>query len=715
MFASISPVQGRRAAAIAGGCMLLLLAGCGGGMSYSGGAASAGNTMPGGATGSSMPAPAGDMSGTTGAAMGAGTCNAASCGSALITLTDAKGDFLSYIVSLTSLQLQTADGTTVETIPATTKVDFAQLVDLAEVLSAGQIPAAEYVSAKLTIDYTNAEITADDGTGTPVELKPVDSSGAAITGPLTVNVQLDKARHLRITSGQIGRLALDFNLGVSNVVDLTADTVTVAPTLVASLAPPDVKPIRVRGSLGTVSTDQDTFVVDVLPFHDEDSTTGVVTVHVDGATTYEIDGKAYTGDAGIAALGAASSGIKIAAFGTLQSGVQPTFTAKSILAGTSLESPREDRISGTVVARNQMTLTVRAATWSGSDGDFDFERQDATVTVGPGTAVTEEGHAGAFSVADISVGQRIEASGTASKASGGSVSLDATAGQVRLDVTAASGIVTHLANGSLTFNLQSLGGLPASVFDFLGTGSSAASDADPAAYLVDTGALTQPDSLLNSPAQVLGFVTGFGMAPPDFAAETLVTAPSVEAELQIRFDRSGSTMAFIGLAPASASLVIDLSSIANHGGDDGGDGNVAPIVHDESGGNNGGGNDGGGNEGGDHGSSGGNNDGNNGNNAGGNGDGDGPFIEIGPQRIDVRQLATLIIVADGGQSADPVFTLGHAGSRLNVNFSVFSDFVAQLANDLASRSAVVALTASGRFDAASGTFTATHIAVLLTD
>src|SRR6185437_9546024 len=182
----------------------LLLAGCGGGMSYSGGAASAGNTMPGGATGSSMPAPAGDMSGTTGAAMGAGTCNAASCGSALITLTDAKGDFLSYIVSLTSLQLQTADGTTVETIPATTKVDFAQLVDLAEVLSAGQIPAAEYVSAKLTIDYTNAEITADDGPGTPVELKPVDSSGAAITGPLTVNVQLDKARHLRITSGQIG-------------------------------------------------------------------------------------------------------------------------------------------------------------------------------------------------------------------------------------------------------------------------------------------------------------------------------------------------------------------------------------------------------------------------------------------------------------------------------------------------------------------------------
>src|SRR6185312_2748039 len=268
MIASISPIHGRRWAAVTSSCILLLLQACGGGMGYGGSSTTMTNMPP----PPSASAPDGAM-GTT--------CSSMSCGSAMVTITDAKGDFLSYIVSLTSLQLQTADGTTVETIPATTKVDFAQLVDLAEVLSAGQIPAAEYVSAKLTIDYTNAEITADDGTGTPVELKPVDSSGAALTGPLTVNVQLDNARHLRIASGQIGRLALDFNLGVSNVVDLTTDTVTVAPTLVASVAPPDVKPIRVRGSLGGVSAEQDQFSVDVLPFHDEDSTAGVVTVHVD--------------------------------------------------------------------------------------------------------------------------------------------------------------------------------------------------------------------------------------------------------------------------------------------------------------------------------------------------------------------------------------------------------------------------------------------------
>jgi len=40
------------------------------------------------------------------------------------------------------------------------------------------------VGATLTLDYTAANITADDGTGAAVALKPVDATGAALTGPL---------------------------------------------------------------------------------------------------------------------------------------------------------------------------------------------------------------------------------------------------------------------------------------------------------------------------------------------------------------------------------------------------------------------------------------------------------------------------------------------------------------------------------------------------
>ena len=663
----------------------------------------------------------------------------------MVTMTDAKGDFLSYIVSVTSLQLQTANGTSVETIPATTKVDFAQLVDLSEVLSAGQIPPGEYVSAKLTIDYTNAQITADDGTGNPVALSPVDASGTPITSPLTVTVQLDNAHHLQITAAQIARLALDFNLGVSNVVDLTADTVTVAPTLVASVAPADVKPVRVRGALGTVTVSGNDFVVDVMPFHDESGTTGQVTVNVGATTTYQINGTAYSGDAGIAALAAVASGTKVAAFGTVQGADQSAFMATAVLAGTSLEAAGQDRISGTVIARSQNALTIRDATWSGSDGDFDFERKDATVMIGPATVVTEQGHAGSFTISDVSVGQNIDASGAASKASDGSVTLDASVGQVNLDITRASGTVMQLADGSLTLDLQALGGLPATVFDFSGTGPSAAKDASAAAYVVDTGTLTQSSLSLNSPAQALGFVTGFGAAPPDFTADTLVTAPSVQAQLQLRFGRHGSIDAFSGLSASSTALVIDLSALStsgdgnsNGGGDNGGDGSAAPgtTVHDQG---PGGGNDGNGDQGGsggggngDQGGSGGGGSGDQGGSGGGNGDqggsgggnsgsgggdddGNGPFIQMGPQRLDVRQLASLSIAPDTSAGGD-AFTIGHATGMRNDNFSSFSDFIVQLSSDLASGdTAVIALTASGHFDASSGTFTASNIAVLVSD
>ena len=248
------------------------------------------------------------------------------------------------------MKLQTAAGASVETIPAVTKVDFAQLVDLTEVISAGQIPAAEYVSATLTLDYAGANITADDGTGVAVMLKPVDANGAALTGPVTVSIELDNANHLRITPGRAGRLAFDFNLAASNTVDLTAATVAVSPTLVASVVPVDNKRLRVRGQFVSASTTANDFVLDVLPFHDDSKTNGQLTVGVNSTTTYQVNGTAYVGAAGLAAVAALPANTMVAAFGTLQKDTMD-FTAAAVLAGTSLENPSKDQVSGTVIAR----------------------------------------------------------------------------------------------------------------------------------------------------------------------------------------------------------------------------------------------------------------------------------------------------------------------------------------------------------------------------
>src|ERR1700730_8178422 len=400
-------------------CGMLLLAGCGGGMSSGMG------------TG---------MGAGTGGTATTSACSSASCGASMVTLTDAKGDFLSYTVNLTSLQLQTAAGASVETLPSVTKVDFSQLVDLTEVISAGQIPAAEYVSATLTLHYTAANITADDGTGAAVVLKPVDATGAALTGPVSVSVKLDNAHHLMITPGRTGRLALAFNLAASNTVNLTAATVTVSPTLVASVVPSDTKQVRVRGQFASASTTANDFVLNVQPFHDQTKTNGQVTVGVGPATTYQVNGTASVGAAGLAALAALPANTMVAAFGSLQTDTQ-TFLATTVLAGTSLENPAPDQVSGTVIARSANTLTLRRATLWMRDGDFESEHHDVTVTVADGTAVTEAGMMGTFTIAVISVGQHIDAFGMASSTGGSDANqtLEATAGSVRLNMTAAWG------------------------------------------------------------------------------------------------------------------------------------------------------------------------------------------------------------------------------------------------------------------------------------
>ncbi len=588
----------------------------------------------------------------------AASCNGASCGQLLTTLTDTQGEFLSYIVSLTSLQLQTANGTSVETLPAATQVDFAQLVDLGEVLGAGQIPSGNYVSVTLTLDYSNAQITVDNSSGTAVSLAPVDANGNPLTGALTVTVQLDNAHSLVITPGDVARLALDFNLAASNTVNLTADTVQVEPTLAASIVPSNTLPVRVRGTLASASTTGSDFVVDVEPFRMQGASAGQVTVQVASTTTYQINGTAYVGSAGLAALAAASSGTMVAAFGTLQTGTQ-TLTATSVLAGTSLQSPSQDEISGAVVAASATssatTLTVRDATWTRPNGSFQFEPDEVTVTAGPNTVVTEEGQTGSYSVADISVGQQVDIFGTASQAAGGALSLDATAGEAQLDYTPAWGVVTNLAAGSsITLNLESLDGLAPSVFNFSGTGTSASNDASAASYAVSTGDLSQSGLSVGFPARVTGFVAPFGGAPPDFTAQTLVNYAAVTDQLVASWGRAGSTAAFTGLSATSTSLTLDLAN----------------VVQD--------------------------------------------FIAIGPERLELTTLASAPTIVSSTASGD-VFTIGHAGKLKVQNFNTFSAFVSALATDLDGTTAVITVAAAGEYDATSDTFTASGVAVLLSD
>jgi hypothetical protein len=59
------------------------------------------------------------------------------------------------------------------------------------------------------------------------------------------------------------------------------------------------------------------------------------------------------------------------------------------------------------------------------------------------------------------------------------------------------------------------------LYDFSGTGSDSASDADAEFYQIDSGSLSLEGLGVTDTAAVTGFPTAFGTAPPDFAARTV--------------------------------------------------------------------------------------------------------------------------------------------------------------------------------------------------
>jgi hypothetical protein len=108
-------------------------------------------------------------------------------------------------------------------------------------------------------------------------------------------------------------------------------------------------------------------------------------------------------------------------------------------------------------------------------------------------------------------------------------------------------------------DLQNINQYPASVYDFAGTGTSAATDAVPAGYLVNTGSLTLPaDLTAGGPVWVDGIVGPYGSAPPDVNALAVEDEVSEPATLIFTYQSSGVTAGFSTLSDAG--LALDLSN-----------------------------------------------------------------------------------------------------------------------------------------------------------
>ncbi len=453
-----------------------------------------------------------------------------------ISLTDAEGDFTQYKVEVSELKLYRANGSIIETMPATATLDFAQYVDVTEFLTTTTVPLGNYKKVEVTLDFTNAEISVENASGDSVPATAVDENNDPL-GVMTLTTLINGNSGFEIAPGKPASLSIDFNLEASNEVVMAADgnsaTVTVNPVLIASTEMDDDKIRRLRGLLESVDETTSSFVVDIRPFRVRHNTHGEITVLTNSETVYEIDGNSYDASSGLTALALLDSNSPIIVLGNFDFQLQ-TYTALEVYAGSSVPWDKQDVLKGSVIARSGNTLTVLGATVELKEGQFVFN-DEVTLLVDDTTAVTRQGSEDSFSIADLSVGQQIEVLGDVSS---DNTTMDATVdGLVRMRYSDISGLVVSAS--PLEVDVQTYNRRNISQFDFSGTGVDAANDADPAQYQVNSGTLTLDGIALNDPIKLRGFPTPFGTAPEDFTATTLALFDDIHSKIIVDYPAFG--------------------------------------------------------------------------------------------------------------------------------------------------------------------------------
>ncbi len=571
------------------------------------------------------------------------------CGTLLIGITDADGDFLSYTVDVVSLLLEKADGSVIETLPNTTRIDFSQYVDLTEFVSAATVPPGVYVAGTISLDYTDAEVIVE-ANGEAKEAIVVDTNGVALT-QADLKIVLPDDSHLRITRGLASLLTIDFDLAASHTVDIasTPAIATAEPFIVAEIDPVDSKDIRVRGLFVEANEAEMVYTVAIRPFHDRVGDFGQVQVYVTDDTEFEVNGEMFAGSEGLRALNAAGRGTLTVAQGTLNV-AERAFTANIVLAGSSVPGGEVDAVKGNVISRNGNELVVRGGTVILRD-ERAFFRDDITVTVGPDTRVFKTTFDGQLTTDAISVGQNVTVRGEVTVRDESGLHMDATAGVVRMNVTHLSGTVNTVMPGQIDIALHAIDRRRADLFDFSGTGMSADTDADPTNYEVSTGNLLMPFQSSGKPVVVFGFPNDFGAAPPDFAGRTIVDFTEVRSVLGVGWGAAGTTAPFLSIGPDG--LLLDNQNVD------------IDQRH---------------------------------------------YIKSGPVLIDLTALdsGTLIAPRETGRK---LFILKTTDSlQLYANFS---EFTTAVSNELGAGSTARSMFARGQYDAASNTFSAYKIGVYL--
>jgi len=450
-------------------------------------------------------------------------------GAVYISLTDAPSDFASYTVDIVSISLKKYLGAEVETLPLKQRVDFSQYTDMTEFVTACTIPVGVYTKATMTLDYSNADIKIKDGSGNIKQIDShnitlLDDNGNAVQGKqISVTVDIENLSSLVILPGVPRHLALDFNLDATNEVDLDNLTLTVSPLLIADLNPQN-NTHRVCGLLSDVQRSNNRFYVEIKPFipmvQNSDGLFGKIRVSTGDGTLYFINGKSYQGSDGLNELARSEyMNDSVLVLGELS--VNPyDLLAQEVYVGSSVPWKGSDNVvNGNVTARSGNIITIRGVSIVNTDGRLQFYKTAKVELDESSTRVSRQFSQSAFSIDDISVGQRVMvffSSSNANNSADGEITI-APANAVRMMMTHLRGIVTKKSTGIMEVEIKTIDCMKHEDFNFSNAGTYYNK------YKIAASNTLLQKVKAGNRVKVWGFVNQFGHADnPDFNATTLI-------------------------------------------------------------------------------------------------------------------------------------------------------------------------------------------------
>ncbi|MFC6634280.1 hypothetical protein [Microbulbifer taiwanensis] len=472
------------------------------------------------------------------------------CGQLFVGITDLEGDFIRYRVELVSLRLQRFDGSWSEVLSSSNAVDFVEYQDKSELVTAATLRIGNYVRGQITLEYTDADIRVDvDGRA---EMARAFFEDGRRVREVTLDLELDSLRPLVVQPDLPALLQLDFNLLVSNRVDTapTPPQVTVFPVVTADNNPLQPKAFRLRGPLISVDERQVSFRIAVRPFDSTKGRFGGVDIQIRGETDWEINGERFFGSSGLSEMVGLPPDTATLAFGQYDRAAR-SFIADQVYAGSSVPGDTLDALKGQVLRRQGNLLRMIGARLIRTDGSVAFRDQvdlqltDNTLVSVPGFPLRQE------TISAVSVGQRIIALG---HWDGELVRLDLDAGRVRLLPSRLDSLLNDRAGDEMLVTALEFGGRDALQFDYTGTGSEEALDADPDNYQVDISELIVDSLAVGTPLQFRGYVAPFGLAPPDFDAISLQDFSESGSEFLVDWIDTGTAAPFLALDATGLSI-----------------------------------------------------------------------------------------------------------------------------------------------------------------